>query len=166
MKTVSDLCREALELVKDASTSGHINYFEPCEGFAEKIKDAFCRGVDLSIQHDPTIPYRWTTDSEERIVAIFGNGPTSESNQKLHAFAANHIKQIAERCLELERELQQKNENGCCIVEHDYRMSLQKDNQKLREALEGLTNAALAGIKPLQSQVDAAFELLKGKQDG
>ena len=34
---------------------------------------------------------------------------------------------------------------------------------RLKDALEGLTNAALAGLRPLPSQVDAGFEALKAQ---
>lgn len=44
---------------------------------------------------------------------------------------------------------------------HDEVTELEAENKRLRAALEGLTNAALADIKPLPSQVEAAFEALK-----
>lgn len=42
---------------------------------------------------------------------------------------------------ELKKELQLKNENGCCIVEHGYRMSAQHENQALRAELAEKTAA-------------------------
>lgn len=45
-------------------------------------------------------------------------------------------------------------------------LTLLERNRELEEALEGLTNAALAGLKPLQSQINAGFKALSITSQG
>lgn len=54
---------------------------------------------------------------------------------------------------------------GAVIVDMTARDKLRKRIEVLEAALEGLTNAALADIKPLPSQVASAFKALKSLEE-
>lgn len=92
-KTVSELCREALELRGKSLIKGRVR--------VDKDGDLVCDSFS-------SIP-----NSAHVLASSSGDYVLMEENAELFAFAANHIKQIAERCLKLEAE-----------------------NEKLREALE------------------------------
>lgn len=105
MKTVSDLCREALELRGNATQGEWVTSGD------------FCR-ENLSPKDYKSI-----------------------EDNKLFAFAANHIKQIAERCLELEKQSEEKEKQSwekirLLNVASESMKKKDDEIQNLREALE------------------------------
>lgn len=83
-KTVPELCREALELRGKSLIKGR----------ARVDKDG-----DLVCDSFSSIP-----NSAHVLASSSGDYVLMEEDAELFAFAANHIKQIAERCLKLEAE--------------------------------------------------------------
>lgn len=145
-KTVSELCREALEL-RGKATQGE--WYHACESILGGNTHVVFTGLDGDLV-------------ERGYDGLLRKSSNATPNAAFTIFAANHIKQIAERCLELEKDLVLVRDSH--KRQGELNTKAWAENQKLREALEGLTNAALAWIKPLQSQVEAGFEALKGGQ--
>lgn len=140
-KSVSQLCREAIELRSSAPDSGNL-----------WIND----GLKNSSPDSPFVYF------------IVGHGhyeiEDARADKEFYAFAANHIKAIAGRCLELEKELEEfkqfpmievggiwwgKNQikELIRIKSHDDTVhaqtlrafeNMKEENQKLRDELEAL----------------------------
>lgn len=98
------------------------------------------KGVDaieyLAVRPDPSIEHEFT-----RVVE---GAALDAALERVNEFKENYGKVLYQL-----KKLHEENEK------------LKAENERLRLALEGLTNAALAKLKPLDSQVDAAFEALK-----
>jgi len=92
-----------------------------------------------------------------------------------HAPVAAQLVVKDNEILQLKQELDAKNQNGCCIVEHGYCMAaehkiqqLEADNQKLRDFLEGLNEMYPDFIEKtlVVEDREGFFELLNKEKAG
>lgn len=165
-KTVSELCREALEL-REKATQGLM------EGFITLNKKTQKREKATIVWHPPECPQESLVLHEWK---VNGFCPEYWQDVYLYAFAANHIKQIAERCLELEDKVEESLRVNTVLSKfaQDKKVEvslLKQENQKLREALgKALDQLEVFNFAKDPMRVSNADTILrdalKGGQDG
>ena len=66
-----------------AATAEHVEtkvFLKTSDDFKKRILEGFSSSIDASISHDGGHDYIWNETSDEVIIGIFGNGPTSLAN--------------------------------------------------------------------------------------
>lgn len=132
MKTVSDLCREALELREKSP-------FVPKENwsFDDDSRTVDCSECGTEVDVSGFIVK--SSDEHQAVdIHLYGMEKICKPQAEFIVFAANHIKTIAERCLELEKEVEGYRSGNLPTWKSEYDLiksvcdEVDKNNEELR----------------------------------